>query len=156
MDAQCIFCGTELSMLNKKKLYCGNTTQILCKDCYSHYKNLSAVERAEAAFHSGRAADADALREYLVNIYHIKQEKEEERKKDNQCRATDLQCLRCEGKMLDYGPATFKLGEETFFFSDWNRLISGAVTMNVLRCEKCGKVEFFSVDHAEFGKQSGK
>ena len=156
MDEQCIFCGTELSMLNKKKLYCGNTTQILCKDCYSHYKNLSAVERAEAAFNSRRAADADALREYLVNIYHIKQEKEEERKKDNQCRATDLQCLRCEGKMLDYGPATFKLGEETIFFSDWNRLISGAVTMNVLRCEKCGKVEFFSVDSTGFGKQSGK
>ena len=156
MDEKCIFCGTELSMLNKKKLYCGNTTQILCKACYSHYKNLSAVERAEAAFNSGHAADADALREYLVNIHHIKQKKEEERKKDNLYKATDLQCLRCEGKMLDYGPVTFKLGEETIFFSDWNRLISGAVTMNVLRCEKCGKVEFFSFDGTEFDNKLGE
>ena len=156
MDERCIFCGTELSMLNKKKLHCGNTTQILCKDCYSHYKNLSAVERAEAAFKSGRADCVDDLRNYLTNIYHMKQEKEEERKKDSERRATALKCLRCDGQMLDYGPMTFKLGEETIFFSDWNRLMSGAVTMNIFRCEKCGKVEFFSFDGTEFDNKLGE
>lgn len=55
--------------------------------------------------------------------------------------------------MLDYGPATFKLGEETYFFSDWNRLLTGAVTMNIFRCEKCGKVEFFAFDETEFDEQ---
>ena len=55
--------------------------------------------------------------------------------------------------MLDYGPVTFKLGEETWLFSDWNRLITGAVTMTILRCEKCGKVEFFAFDDTEFDKQ---
>lgn len=156
MDERCIFCGTELGLLNKKKLYCGNTTQILCKDCYSQYKTLSVVERAEAALNSGRADCADDLRNYLANIHHIKQEKEEERKKDSGRKVADLKCLRCDGQMLDYGPVTLKLGEETFFFSDWNRIITGAVTMNILRCEKCGKVEFFSFDETEFGKQLGE
>jgi len=58
MDDKCIFCGAVPGLLNKKKLYCGNTTQILCKDCYPQYKNLSAVERAEAALSSGRAEGA--------------------------------------------------------------------------------------------------
>ena len=47
MDDRCIFCGTELGILQRKKLSCGNTTQILCKDCYPKYEPLSAVERAE-------------------------------------------------------------------------------------------------------------
>jgi len=45
--------------------------------------------------------------------------------------------------MLDYGAVTFKLGEETFFFSDMNRLASGSLTVNVLRCQGCGKTEFY-------------
>ena len=156
MDGKCIFCGIELGLLNKKKLNCGNTMQTLCKDCYSQYKTLSAVERAEAALNTGRADSVDDLRTYLDNINHVKQEKEEERKRDNERRRTDLKCLRCDGYMLDYGPVTFKLGEETFFFSDWNRLMSGAVTMNIFRCEKCGKVEFFSFDDTEFDNKLGE
>lgn len=136
MDEKCIFCGIELGLLNKKKLNCGNTTQTLCKDCYSQYKTLSAVERAEAALNTGRAERADDLQNYLSNIQCVKQQKEEEREKDSERKITDLKCLRCDGKMLDYGPVTF-------FFSDLNRLTSGAVNMNILRCPKCGKVEFF-------------
>ena len=44
---------------------------------------------------------------------------------------------------------TFKLGEETYFFSDLNRLMSGSLTMHLLRCETCGKVEFFIPDAKE-------
>lgn len=54
--------------------------------------------------------------------------------------------------MLEYGPVTFKLGEETYFFSDLNRLASGSLTMNVMRCEKCGKLEFYAPDSIELDK----
>jgi len=156
MDDRCIFCGTELGLMNKKKLFCGNTTQILCKECYSRYKTLSAVERAEAALNSGRADGADRLQSYLADIHHLKQKEDEERKEDYERRITDLKCLRCNAQMLDYGLATFKLGEEKYFFSDLNRLISGSVSMNILRCEKCGKVEFFAFDGTEFEEQLGE
>ena len=33
--------------------------------------------------------------------------------------------------------------------SDWNRLMSGSLEMNVLRCEDCGKTEFFIYDLEE-------
>ena len=151
MDDRCIFCGTELGLLNKKKLHCGNTTQDLCKECYPKYKILSTVERVKAALNSGRAEDADALQNYLENIQQVKQKETNQEK-----RITDLKCLRCGGQMLDHGPATFKLGEETYFFSDWNRLITGAVTLTVYRCETCGKVEFFAFDDGEFSKQFGE
>jgi len=153
MDNKCIFCGAVPGLLNKKKLYCGNTNQVLCKDCYPKYKNLSAVERAEAALSSGRAEDADELRSYLENIHQARQEDEESRKAYKEKRFTGMNCIRCGGQMLDYGEATFKLGEETYFFSDLNRLMSGSVTMNIFRCEACGKVEFFAFDDGEFAGQ---
>ena len=153
MDNRCIFCGTELGLLNKKKLYCGNSTQVLCKDCYPQYEKLSAVERAEAALSSGRAENAGELRSYLENIHNARQEEDENRKADKEKRVSGMTCLRCGGQMLNYGKATFKLGEETYFFSDLNRLMSGSVTMNVFRCEACGKVEFFAFDDGEFAGQ---
>lgn len=150
MDDRCIFCGTELGMLQKKKLSCGNTTQILCKDCYPKYEPLSAVERAEAALKTGRAEDVAELRKYLENVNEAKRKAEEQRKANNEKRMTDLNCLRCDGRMLDLGPVTFKLGDESLFFSDLVRLFTGSLTMNVFRCEKCGKLEFFSLDDMKF------
>ena len=150
MNDRCIFCGIELSVLSRKKLSCGNTTQLLCKDCYPKYESLSAVERAEAALKSGRATDSNELRKYLDNVRSAQKKKEEAQKASNDKRATNYECLRCKGRMLNYGPITFKLGEETYFFSDLNRLITGSLTMNLLRCEKCGKVEFFAFDEKEF------
>ncbi len=150
MNDRCIFCGIELSVLQRKKLSCGNTTQLLCKDCYPKYEPLSAVERAEAALKSGRAADSIELQKYLENVRDAQKKKAESQKANNDKLVTDLECLRCKGRMLNYGPITFKLGEETYFFSDLNRLISGSLTMNILRCEKCGKVEFFAFDEKEF------
>ena len=51
--------------------------------------------------------------------------------------------LVCGGAMLRRGRQTFKLGEETLFFSDLNRLDSGSLELELLACEKCGKVEFY-------------
>lgn len=149
MKNRCIFCGKELTMLQKKRLHCGGTSQTLCGDCYGKYQPLSAVERAEAALQTGRADEAVKLREYLEPIRAAQLQKEAEKQANNRRRRSDKRCLRCEGSMLDYGPITFKLGEETYFFSDLNRLLSGSLTMELLRCEQCGRVELFIPDGKE-------
>lgn len=152
MADRCIFCRTELGLFQKKELSCGTTTQILCKNCYPKYEPLSAIERAEAAFRTGCATDVKELKKYLDNVWENKSKKEEARQEKNQKRQTDTDCLRCQSKMLDYGPITFKLGEETYWGSDWNRLITGSLTMNLLRCDNCGKVEFYLPDDEELQK----
>lgn len=143
---RCIFCGRELSILQRKKLHCGGTSQTLCGDCYGTYKTLPAIERAEAALKTGRAEESEKLREYLKPIYEAREQKETEKQQKRENRYSDKKCLRCGGNMLCYGPLTFKLGEETYFLSDLNRLLSGSFTMDVLRCESCGKAEFFIPD----------
>lgn len=152
MDNRCIFCGAELGVMNRKKLYCGNTRQNLCRDCYPQYSSLTVVERAEAALNSGRAEEADKLQSYLENVHQARHDEEESRKADKEKRVSGMKCLRCGGQMLDRGESTFKLGEETYFFSDLNRLMSGSLTMNIFRCEDCGKVEFFALNDGEFSE----
>ena len=149
MADQCIFCREEVGLLQKRKLWCGNTVQILCGKCYKKYESLSAVERAEAALATGRAEDSTMLREYVERIRTIKKAKQEKIREEEANRVTDKTCLRCNGRMVDHGKLTFKLGEETYFMSDWNRLMSGSLEMNVLRCEDCGKTEFFIYDLEE-------
>ncbi|MBQ6834635.1 MAG: hypothetical protein IJO55_09505 [Lachnospiraceae bacterium] len=114
MADRCIFCREEVGLLQKRKLWCGNTVQILCGKCYKKYESLSAVERAEAALATGRAEDSTMLREYVERIRTIKEAKQE------------------------------KIREE-----EANRLMSGSLEMNVLRCEDCGKTEFFIYDLEE-------
>ena len=146
---RCIFCGKELGRLQKRKLYCGNSNQTLCADCRDRYKSLSAVERAQAAYDTGRAENMAQLRSYLDMVYEAREEREAEAAAKAERHVSDLKCLRCGGIMLDHGPVTFKLGEETYFFSDLNRLMSGSLTMQLLRCENCGKAEFFIPDAEE-------
>ena len=86
MMNRCIFCGKELSMLQRKKLHCGGTAQTLCGDCYGTYKALPAVERAEAALRTGRADEAQKLREYLKPIHEAQVQREAERKQKNENR----------------------------------------------------------------------
>ena len=152
MEDRCIFCGIEVGRFRKKKLFCGNTEQTICNNCYAEYKSLSAIERAKAALRTGRAENAASLQAYLEDVHNAIQEKKAE-ENHIQKTVTDLKCLRCDGQMLNYGQKTFKLGEESYFFSDLNRLITGSVSMNVFRCEKCGKIEFFAFDDNEFSDQ---
>lgn len=146
MSDRCLFCGRELTWLQKKKLYCGNTDQTLCGDCYGRYKSLSAVERAEAAIQTGRAKEGIKLKEYLDAVHEAQQQKEAQKAERERSRVSQLHCIRCNEPMSYYGPLTFKLGEETYFFSDLNRLMSGSIAMDVYRCGSCGKVEFFIPD----------
>ena len=121
MEKICIFCGRSLGRWERKSLYCGNGTQTVCKECYEKYSPMTNVERGLLAWETGRA----------------------ESREDREQKRTGKTCLRCGGEMLDLGSMKLKLGEETFFFSDWNRLASGSLDVQVLRCEDCGKAEFY-------------
>ena len=61
----------------------------------------------------------------------------------------ELKCPKCGGPMLQYDPVSIKLGEETFLFSDLNRLMTGSLTVQPNRCKECGYTEFFTPNENE-------
>lgn len=143
MEKICVFCGRSLGRWEKKSLYCGNGTQTVCKDCYEKYSPMTNVERGLLAWETGRAESREELREFVEQTERTREEKQEKEREDREQKRTGKTCLRCGGEMLDLGSMKLKLGEETFFFSDWNRLASGSLDVQVLRCEDCGKAEFY-------------
>lgn len=143
MEKICVFCGRSLGRWEKKSLYCGNGTQTVCKDCYEKYSPMTNVERGLLAWETGRAESREELREFVEQAEKTREERQEKEREDREQKRTGKTCLRCGGEMLDLGSMKLKLGEETFFFSDWNRLASGSLDVQVLRCEDCGKAEFY-------------
>lgn len=143
MEKICIFCGRALGRWERKSLYCGNGTQTVCKECYEKYSSMTNVERGLLAWETGRAESREELREFVEKAERTREEKQEKEREDREQKRTGKTCLRCGGEMLDLGSMKLKLGEETFFFSDWNRLASGSLDVQVLRCEDCGKAEFY-------------
>lgn len=132
----CAFCGKSVGFFTRDALFCCNTSQPVCRDCYSQYLNVPDQERAEFLLRSGYPEDRETLRQN----YETQRRWEEEARS---ARLSGLTCPRCGGAMLRRGRQTFKLGEETLFFSDLNRLASGSLELELLACEKCGKVEFY-------------
>ena len=149
MNDRCLFCSRELSWSQKRKLHCGIGNQILCSDCLEKYQSLTSFQRAEAALNTGRAENAAELRAYVENVRQAQRQKEAAESAKAQPTPAQLDCLRCHVPMKHYGPITFKLGEESFFFSDIQRLISGSLTATVYRCPTCGKAEFFIPDETQ-------
>ena len=143
MEKICIFCGRSLGRWERKSLYCGNGIQTVCKECYEKYSPMTNVERGLLAWETGRAESREELREFVEQAERTREEKQEKEREDREQKRTGKTCLRCGGEMLDLGSMKLKLGEETFFFSDWNRLASGSLDVQVLRCEDCGKAEFY-------------
>ena len=143
MEKICIFCGRSLGRWERKSRYCGNGTQTVCKECYEKYSPMTNVERGLLAWETGRAESREELREFVEQAERTREEKQEKEREDREQKRTGKTCLRCGGEMLDLGSMKRKLGEETFFFSDWNRLASGSLDVQVLRCEDCGKAEFY-------------
>ena len=143
MEKICIFCGRSLGRWERKSLYCGNGTQTVCKECYEKYSPMTNVERGLLAWETGRAESREELREFVEQAERTREEKQEKEREDREQKRTGKICLRCGGEMLDLGSMKLKLGEETFFFSDWNRLASGSLDVQVLRCEDCGKAGFY-------------
>lgn len=148
MEKYCIFCGKTLGRWERKYLYCGNTTQNVCRDCYEKYIGRSNVELGFLAYETGRAESAGELKEFVERMERVREENEKKEKELRQRKITGKKCLRCGGEMLSLGSMKLKLGEETFFFSDLNRLLTGALDVRILRCESCGKAEFYIPESA--------
>lgn len=53
-------------------------------------------------------------------------------------------CPKCGGEMYKYREISMKLGEESFFFSDLNRLMSGSLTVVPARCRLCCYTELYT------------
>ena len=143
MKRQCVFCGRSLGRWEKRLLYCGNANQTVCRECFDKYCGYTNVELGFLAYETGRAESADQLEEFVNRMKKVREENEEKKREERQRRLTGKKCLRCGKEMLDHGSVKLKLGEEPFFFSDFNRLVSGSMAVRVLRCEACNKAEFY-------------
>lgn len=142
MAETCVFCEEPLGFFSKEEIVIAGVGQPCCKACFEKIQPLPLEERERRVLATGRARGEKAMREW------IGKREEEARRKEEQRQAlfSGKTCLRCGGKLFQYGKHVFKLGEETFFFSDINRLMSGSLEMEILRCEDCGKAEFYIPD----------
>lgn len=136
MAEVCALCGKKLSLFSQNALNCTGTTEIFCGDCYDRLYDLSPIQRARLVLEKGHPNDRDSLQNAL-------ERREADRAEKQKQRQSGLTCLRCGKAMWRRGRRTFKLGEETFFFSDINRLASGSMELELLQCESCGKIEFY-------------
>lgn len=143
MANTCIFCGTKLPRFGQEKLLCGNVFQSVCGQCRKTLWDLSQEERGQRALDTGRAADPEQIEAFL-------RESREAAQREREAVLTDKVCLRCGKPMLRYGRKLIQLGSEGLFgpvtrdgiFSDW-------LEVDILRCEGCGKAEFFIPDPSE-------
>ena len=144
----CIFCGEEIAVFRGKKLECDGYMEDVCEDCFDKYHELHGVELAQKILATGRANNVVGIREYIKNTTKHEQERlEREKKKHEEFCARHPEtgkCPKCGGPMHQYGPVAFKLGDETIFFSDFNRLMTGSLSVRLDRCRECGYTEFYT------------
>ena len=153
MAKECVFCGRELTLLGGKKYYVGAIAQPVCPDCYEKYEPLDGLERVKAVLRTGRAVNEEKLRERKHDLEEAAEKQQADREEQmEQFREKHPQvgtCPKCGGETYGYGPMQMKLGEETFFFSDINRLASGSLTVKLVRCKACGYTEFYTPNENE-------
>ena len=132
----CALCGMPLDLFDSKALTCCGESQVFCLCCYDELSPMDHVRRTRVLLDEGRApVNVDAMKKVLGLI----ESKEEEKRK---AESSDLKCLRCSAPMAKIGRRKFQMGSETFFFD--SHMFDGSMELDVLRCTKCGKVEFFS------------
>lgn len=139
MANTCVFCGKKLPRFGRKEVICFGTTQPACASCYDKLIDLPHEERCRLALDSGRAVAPDIIRTFLA-------EHEAEAQTKREQTLTDKICLRCDAPMLKMGRQQFQLGEYGLFWGDMAHLMAGSLTLDMLYCEKCRKVEFFLPD----------
>lgn len=132
MDKICAFCGKSLKASDREFLVCGGISQPVCRECRTKHLNTPNEERVERLLRFGWPEQPEKLKQFL-----------EDRKKQAQAartaRATGLTCLRCGGEMLRYQHV--RLAQyETAALSSY---AVGQLEMDVLRCETCGRAEFY-------------
>ena len=137
MAKTCAFCGKSVGFWSQQNLACGGTSQLVCPECREKYGALSERERAEYLLQFGHPEHPDQLKWYLVPP-------EERAQMDREAKRAGLTCLRCGGEMLRYGRRSFPLGDEGLFGTvlrdGW---MTSWLEVDILRCEKCGRAEFF-------------
>ena len=149
MANTCIFCGKKLPLFGQEKLLCGNAFQSVCSQCRDTLWELSQEERGRRALDTGRAANPEQIEAFLAQSRETAQRARDEARRARQALLTDKVCLRCGRPMLRYGRKLIQLGSEGLFgpvtrdgiFSDW-------LEVDILRCEGCGKAEFFIPDES--------
>ncbi len=140
MANTCIFCGQTLKRFGQKSLLCGNIPQPVCDPCRDKLFSLSQEERGQLALETGRAINPEAIRTYL-------EQKRQAHQKKRQSIMTGKTCLRCGGQMLNCGRKIFQLGSEGLSgLVARDGLFADFLEADILRCEVCGKGEFFIPD----------
>ena len=153
MAKKCIFCGEEIPAFSGMKLDCGGYTETVCADCFEKYHELQGIELAKRILATGKAKNHVGIRDYMNYQIKFEQKALERKKKEeeefNNRHPETGKCPKCGGSMRQYGPITFKLGEETVLFSDFNRLMSGSMAVRLDRCRECGYTEFYTPNENE-------
>ena len=60
-----------------------------------------------------------------------------------------MNCLRCGAGMEDLGCEDIQLGQYGFFTGHLSNMLSGYLSVRILRCPNCKKIELFSADEKE-------
>ena len=137
MARNCAFCGKSVGFWEQGTLVCGNTEQTVCGDCRKKYGELPMKERVKYLLDFGQPEEPERLRDYLSTP-------EERAQKAREAKKSGLTCLRCGGDMLKYGHKLIPVGEEGVLGPVLrDGLLTPWMELDVLRCEKCGRAEFF-------------
>ena len=139
MAQNCIICGDEMSLFSRSKLYSFGTEQTVCKKCYHDLIQLPPDECARRILATGQAVAADLLQAELD-----KKTAQEENKRAR--RISNITCPNCNAPMLKMGQQKFQLGEHGLFLGDLSHMMAGSITLDLVCCEKCRKVEFYLPD----------
>ena len=55
----------------------------------------------------------------------------------------NLNCLRCGARMESLGTEDIQLGHHSLLFGDLSNLLSGSLSVDIMVCQNCKKLEFF-------------
>lgn len=67
----------------------------------------------------------------------------------------NLSCLRCGGEMRFMKRERLQLGKTGWLLGDLDNLLAGALDVDILCCDQCGKLEFFRGDWSGETEDSG-
>ena len=141
--SSCALCGMPLGMFEKKQLTCCGESQSFCLCCYDELSPMDHIRRTRVLLEEGRAVvNAEAMQKVLDRL-------DGEAEAKQKAESTELKCLRCSAPMAKIGRKKFQMGSENFFFD--THMFEGSMELDVLRCTRCRKVEFFAPEVGNHG-----
>jgi len=58
----------------------------------------------------------------------------------------NINCLRCNTEMRNYGIRKIQLGETGWILGDLPNLFAGSIEVDIYVCPQCGKIELFQAE----------